>query len=79
MVSYDYVEAISVGLLLKDVIDGAQTITLCLLGGVLDSWQLGDGHFVNRIPPCRRNIMPYHRWTSAHVFLALSTALAKRS
>jgi glycosyltransferase involved in cell wall biosynthesis len=74
---YDYAEGISLGLLLRDAVEGAEETARHLLREILESWQLPDGHFVTRRSRWRRNAVPYHRWAQAQTFYALTTAVAE--
>ena len=73
---YDFAEAITLGVLLRDEIDGACDMARQLAEKVTSNYQLSDGHFVTRVyKKGFRNTMPYLRWPQAQMFYALTNLL----
>jgi len=73
---YDYTEAISLGVLLKNEIPEAFELAKKLAQNVHLDYQLPDGHFITRLNLVGlRNTVPYLRWPQAQMFYALTTLL----
>jgi hypothetical protein len=73
---YDYAEAISLGVLLKDEIPGAFELAKKLALDVGLNYQLPDGHFMTRVNwGGLRNTVPYLRWPQAQMFFAFTMLL----
>jgi hypothetical protein len=74
---YNFAEAISLGVLLRDVEGDALDMATGLADVLCRTCQYPDGHFVTRVfAGGLRHSMPFIRWPQAQLFLAL-TALAK--
>ena len=74
---YDYAEGISLGLLLKDDIEGSLEFAQLMAEDLIDKFQLDEGYFVTRITTLgTKNKIPYLRWPQAQLFYALSSLLS---
>lgn len=74
---YDYAEGISLGVLLKDDIEGALEFSVLVAKDLIDKFQLDDGYFVTRVSTLgTKNKIPYLRWPQAQLFYALSNLLS---
>ena len=74
---YDYAEGISLGVLLKDNIEGALEFARLLAEDLVDKFQLEDGYFVTRVSTLgTKNKIPYLRWPQAQIFYALTNLLS---
>lgn len=76
---YDYAEGISLGVLLKDVIDGAFEFSKFSANYLIDNFQLSKGYFITRISTLgTKNKIPYLRWPQAQLFYALTNLLVQK-
>lgn len=73
---YDYAEGISLGVLLKDDIDGSLEFAQLMAEDLIDEFQLNEGYFVTRVSTLgTKNKIPYLRWPQAQIFYAFSNFL----
>ena len=74
---YDYAEGISLGVLLKDDIEGALEFAWLLAADLVNKFQLEDGYFITRVSTLgTKNKIPYLRWPQAQIFYALTNLLS---
>lgn len=72
---YDFAEGISLGVLLKDSIEGAFEKASHLVNKLLQ-YQTKHGYFVTRVGPLGiKNRVPYLRWPQSQLFFALTQYL----
>lgn len=75
---YDYAEGISLGVLLKDDIEGSLEFAQLMAEDLIDKFQLNDGYFVTRVTTVgTKNKIPYLRWPQAQLFYSLTNLLKK--
>jgi hypothetical protein len=75
---YNFAEAITLGSLLREEIEGALDLAKDLAQRLV-SYQLPDGHFVTRTYVGGiRHTFPYLRWPQAQIFFALTNLLVAR-
>ncbi len=75
---YDFAEAITLGVLLRDLIPEAFTLAQALADQVIQKYQLPDGHFVTRVfKGGIRHTFPFLRWPQAQMFYALTNLLSQ--
>lgn len=73
---YDYAEGISLGVLLKDDIEGPLEFAKLMAEDLVDKFQLDEGYFITRISTLgKKNKTPYLRWPQAQLFFALTNML----
>jgi hypothetical protein len=73
---YDYAEGISLGVLLRDDIDGAFALAVNLAWQVYANYRVPAGHFTTRVSwGGVRNCVPYLRWPQAQMFFAFTILL----
>lgn len=76
---YDYAEGISLGVLLKDIIEGAFEFSKFLANYLIDNFQLDEGYFITRISTLgTKNKIAYLRWPQAQLFYALTNLLVQK-
>ena len=73
---YNFAEAITLGVLLRDSIPEAFTMAQKLAITLCEKYQLADGHFVTRVYRGGfRHTFPFLRWPQAQLFYALTNLL----
>jgi hypothetical protein len=73
---YNFAEAITLGVLLRDHIPDAFLLAQNLAGKLSEKYQLPDGHFVTRVyPGGLRHKLPFLRWPQAQLFYAITNLL----
>jgi hypothetical protein len=73
---YDFAEAITLGVLLRDHLSGAFDLALELAHKIAAAYQLPEGFFVTRVyRGGLRHTFPFMRWPQAQLFYALTNVL----
>ena len=73
---YNFAEAITLGVLLRNDVPGAFALANELAGRLIQNYQLRSGHFVTRVYRGGiRHSVPYLRWPQSQLFLALTNLL----
>ncbi|WP_321417424.1 hypothetical protein [uncultured Desulfobacter sp.] len=77
---YDYAEGISLGVLLRDEIEGSYQLSMRLAIDLINNFQLNEGYFVTRVSTFgKKNNVPYLRWPQAQLFFSLTQLLKSMS
>jgi hypothetical protein len=73
---YDFAEAITLGVLLRDHVSGAFDLALELAHKIAAAYQLPEGFFVTRVyRGGLRHTFPFMRWPQAQLFYALTNVI----
>jgi len=74
--TYDYAEAITLGVQLKDYVNESFQVAQNLARFLVSNLQTPDGYFVTRVSILRtKNKIPYLRWPQAQLFYSLTNLL----
>lgn len=78
--TYNFAEAITLGVLLRDKIPSAYQVAQDLALRLSRDFQLSDGHFVTRVYASGvRHTLPFMRWPQAQLFYALTSLLVAKN
>jgi hypothetical protein len=73
---YDYAEGITLGILLKNEIEGSFSRAIELAEDLIDNFQTSNGNFITRVTSLGTfHKVPYLRWPQAQLFYALTYLL----